>query len=157
SSAGSNFLTQFAADPGTSSADNTGYSPAPGVTVAVSNTLNVPIASGGSFFLAWNYSVASGSTTTNAQALAVDDISIQGITNASTDPTGVASASPSSVQAGTATLLLVTVTPGANPPSTGLAVSGDLSAIGGAASQPFYDDGTHGDVAVGDNIFTFQA
>src|SRR5262249_4731732 len=73
-SAGSEFLTSFAAN-----ADNNGFATAPGTTVNVSAPLNVAIPSGGQFYLAWNYSVASGSTTTNAQALAIDDISILGI------------------------------------------------------------------------------
>src|SRR5206468_2047457 len=70
------------------------------------------------------------------------------VTVASSSPTGTGAASPSALRAGHDTLLTVTVTPGANPASTGLAVVGDLSAIGGAAAQPFFDDGNplHGDV-----------
>jgi len=52
-------------------------------------------------------------------------------------------------------LLTVAVTPGANPTSTGLAVSADLTPIGGVANQQFYDDGSHGDVTSGDNTFSF--
>ena len=74
-----------------------------------------------------------------------------------TNPTGTGAANPSSVQAGNQTLLTVTVTPGANPTSTGLAVSGDLSSIGGSASQQFFDNGTNGDVTAGDNVFSFNA
>lgn len=71
-SAGSNFLTSFAAD-----ADNTGYTSAPGVTSPVTNkTLTISITSGSSLYLAWNYSVTSGTTTSNAQALGIDDVSI---------------------------------------------------------------------------------
>jgi hypothetical protein len=55
------------------------------------------------------------------------------------------------------TLLTVTVTPGTDPDSTGLAVTCDLSAIGGSATQAFYDDGTHGDVTPNDKIFSFMA
>ncbi len=68
-------------------------------------------------------------------------------------------ASPSALRAGHDTLLTVTVTPGTNPVSTGLAVVGDLSAIGGAAAQPFFDDGNalHGDLTAGDNVFSFRA
>jgi hypothetical protein len=74
-SAGSNFLTSFSAD-----ADNIGFSPAPGATVSVTNqTLSVSIPNGNNFYLAWNYSVTSGSTTSNAQALAIDNVSIQGV------------------------------------------------------------------------------
>ena len=44
---------------------------------------------------------------------------------------------PSSVPAGGAAQLTVTVTPGTNPASTGLSVTGDLSAIGGSNTQSF--------------------
>lgn len=74
-----------------------------------------------------------------------------------TNPTGVGAANPTSLLAGGTTLLTVAVTPGANPPSTGLAVTADLTPIGGAAFQPFYDDGTNGDATAGDNVFSFQA
>jgi endonuclease G len=67
------------------------------------------------------------------------------------------SANPSTVAPGDNTLLTVTVLPATTPPSTGIAVTGDLSDIGGPGSQPFFDDGTHGDVTAGDNIFSFTA
>jgi predicted extracellular nuclease len=54
-------------------------------------------------------------------------------------------------------LLTATVAPGANPASTSLAVRGDLTAIGGAATQPFFNDGTNGDVTSGDNIYSYAA
>ena len=53
-------------------------------------------------------------------------------------------------------LLTVNVTPGANPNSTGLTVTANLTTIGGAAAQMFFDDGTNGDDTAGDNIFSFQ-
>ena len=74
-----------------------------------------------------------------------------------TNPIGAGSASPASVAPGDPSLLTVTVTPGTNPASTGLAVSCDLSSIGGSATQAFLDDGLNGDVAAGDNIFSFSA
>jgi hypothetical protein len=71
-SAGSDFLTSFAAD-----ATNNGYATAPGSTVSVSSkTLSQSLAASSSLYLAWNYSVTSGSTTSNAQALSIDDVSI---------------------------------------------------------------------------------
>lgn len=73
-SAGSTFMTAFAAD-----ASNTGFATAPGATVNVSGTLPIAIPDGALLYLAWNYSVVSGTTVTNAQALAVDNVSIQGI------------------------------------------------------------------------------
>jgi endonuclease G len=81
-SGGAGFLTAFPADAG-----NTGFNPAPGATVAVNAPLNVSIPNGGTFYVAWNYSVATGSTTTNAQALAIDDINISGTTDTTSDDT----------------------------------------------------------------------
>jgi uncharacterized protein len=67
----------------------------------------------------------------------------------------VGMASPSAVTPGDPVLLTVAVTPGTNPTSTGLAVSCDLSSIGGSATQAFFDDGTSGDVTAGDDTFSF--
>src|SRR5579862_1086974 len=140
---GSSFLTSFPADP-----NNNGFATAPGATTAVGNSLNVAIPNGANFYLAWNYSVCSGTTVTNAQALAIDDISIKGIPTGPTSPTGTGTATPSSVQAGTSTLLTVNVTPGSNPDSGGIVVSADLTSIGGAAAQLFAGSG---------NSFTYSA
>jgi hypothetical protein len=74
----------------------------------------------------------------------------------STNPTGIGVALPSTVLAGQSALLKVTVAPGSNPTSTGLAVTGDLSSIGGSSTQPFFDDGTNGDATAGDNVFGFS-
>ena len=153
--AGPDFFTAFPAD-----ANNNGFATAPGATASVINkTVNVSVADGAEVFLAWNYSVASGTTTTNAQALAIDNISVLGLGNVvATDPSGVGAANPNSVLPGEASTLTVTVTPGANPTSTGLAVTADLSSIGGVANQQFFDDGVNGgDAAAGDNVFTFVA
>jgi trimeric autotransporter adhesin len=77
--------------------------------------------------------------------------------NTQTPPVGSGNANPSSVIPGGTTLLTVAVTPGQNPTSTGIAVTADLTSIGGAASQSFFDNGTNGDVTVGDNVFSFSA
>jgi uncharacterized protein len=74
-----------------------------------------------------------------------------------TNPSGTAIASPSTVAAGGTTLLTVQVTPGQNPPSSGIAVAADLSSIGGSANQPLFDDGSNGDITAGDRVFSFQA
>jgi hypothetical protein len=58
---------------------------------------------------------------------------------------------------GDTALLQAVATPGSNPTSTGLVVTVDLTQIGGAAPQQFYDDGTHGDLVAGDNVFSFEA
>lgn len=70
-SAGSSFLTSFPTD-----ATTGGYDSAPGATVPVSATLSYTLAAGSSVYLAWNYSVTNGSTTSNAQGLGIDDVSI---------------------------------------------------------------------------------
>ncbi len=79
------------------------------------------------------------------------------ITSVSSSPSGIGSAAPSTVPAGGATTLTVSVQPGTNPTSTGLSVVGNLSAIGGSASQSFFDDGSNGDATPGDNVFTYSA
>lgn len=74
-----------------------------------------------------------------------------------TNPSGTGNASPASVIVGSSSLLTVAVSPGTNPASTGLAVVADLAAIGGSATQAFFDDGSNGDVTGGDNVFSFNA
>jgi predicted extracellular nuclease len=71
------------------------------------------------------------------------------------DPAGTGVASPASVAAGDSTTISVTVIPGARPSSTGIAVTANLSAIGGSSAQVLYDDGSNGDTAASDNVFTF--
>jgi Big-like domain-containing protein/lamin tail-like protein/Calx-beta domain-containing protein len=66
-------------------------------------------------------------------------------------------ANPSSIDPGGSSLLAVSVTPATGPNSTGISVAGNLSSIGGSTTQQFYDDGTHGDVTIGDNVFSFFA
>ena len=68
---------------------------------------------------------------------------------------GFGNANPSSVAPGGTTLLTVTVSPAASPPSTGITVLVNLEGIGGQAGQQMYDDGTHGDATAGDNVFSF--
>jgi len=73
------------------------------------------------------------------------------------NPSGSGSANPSAVAQGDTTLLTVAVTPGSNPTSTGLQVTGDLTAIGGSATQQFFDDGTNGDATPNDLTFSYAA
>ncbi len=67
------------------------------------------------------------------------------------------SANPTSVSPPGTTLLTVTVIPATTPPSTNITVTANLINIGGPTSQPFFDDGTNGDVTAGDNIFSYLA
>jgi hypothetical protein len=95
----------------------------------------------------------------NDDGLAIDNFSI---TLASTDPTIAAvgaspAAVPVPVTGSNSTVLTVRVVPGANPPSTGVEVVGDLSTIGGLTAQPFHDDGLNGDAFAGDGVFSFRA
>lgn len=74
-SAGPNFKTSFAAD-----GDNNGYASVPASTMSVtSKTLTISVSSGVHLYLAWNYSVTSGTTTTNAQALGIDNVAITAV------------------------------------------------------------------------------
>ena len=153
--AGPDFLTSFLPD-----ADNNGFATAPGASVPVSNKmLNVAIPNGSELFLSWNYSVNTGIVTTNAPALAIDNVSILGVgAPVSTNPSGAGIANPNSVLPGAATVLTVTGKPGTSPASTGLTVTADLTAIGGSVNQQFFNDGINGgDVTAGDDIFTYTA
>ncbi len=73
-----------------------------------------------------------------------------------TNPSGVGTANPDTLFTGDFTLLTVAVTPGTNPPSSSLNVTCDLTAIGGSATQTFYDDGTNGDATANDKTFSFS-
>ncbi len=152
--AGPNFLTSFPPD-----ADNNGFATAPGLTSSVNNMLNVFIADKAKLYLAWNYSVSTGTTTTNAQALGIDNISILAQQMVEpTNPSGVGQANPNSVLQTETSVLTVTVAGGTNPSSTNLVVEADLSSIGNSASQQFFNDGVSGgDVVAGDNVFTYIA
>ncbi len=71
-------------------------------------------------------------------------------------PFGTGTATPALVRPGDSVLLTVAVTPATSPASTGLTVTGDLTGIGGSATQAFLDTGTNGDATAGDNIFSYQ-
>jgi endonuclease/exonuclease/phosphatase family metal-dependent hydrolase len=70
------------------------------------------------------------------------------------DPNISASVAPEIVEQGEPVTVFAAVTPGMAPPSSGLAVVGDLSAVGGSAATAFADDGVAPDVTASDNIFT---
>ncbi len=75
----------------------------------------------------------------------------------SANPVGTGAANPNPVLQASSTLLTVAVISGFNPPSTGIAVTGDLATIGGLSMQTFFDDGTNGDATAGDLLFSFRA
>jgi hypothetical protein len=87
----------------------------------------------------------------------IDDIAVTGSNSSEPTPPGATgSATPASIVSGGSALLTVAVTPGQNPASTGLAVTVDLTSIGGSASQPFFDDGTNGDATADDSIVSYR-
>jgi endonuclease G len=135
-SAGPTFLTAFPAD-----ASNAGFATAPGATVTVNATLPVAIPDGTLFYLAWNYSVSSGSTVSNAQALAIDNISIQGIAGSgptNDTPPFIQARSPVNQQSNVAVTSDVVVTysePVAITGSFGLQCGGQAVALTASASS----------------------
>jgi len=68
-------------------------------------------------------------------------------------PAGTGRAMPASIADGGATLLTVTVTAGAFPPSPITGVIADLSSVGGA-TRSLVDDGTNGDAIAGDLVYS---
>ncbi|MCD7972250.1 MAG: DUF4886 domain-containing protein [Candidatus Azobacteroides sp.] len=70
-SAGENFTTSFEADDATE-----GYAVVPGDVRSVSAYLPLSMAAGEELYLAWNTSVTSGTTSSGAQALALDNVVI---------------------------------------------------------------------------------
>ncbi|MCC5874964.1 MAG: hypothetical protein JJU11_01975, partial [Candidatus Sumerlaeia bacterium] len=85
------FTTNFS--PGV---DNSGFANAPGSVQNVAGDLPVSIPGNGTIFLKWRYSVTSGNTTTNAIALAVDNLELYGLTPPDTTPPLVAETVPPS-------------------------------------------------------------
>ncbi len=96
----------------------------------------------------WIYWESAG-TTGSRDRIAVDDINITGGSIGQTNPVAVATVSPSTASPGESVLLTVTVTPGTNPTSSGVSVTGNLTSIGGSASQIF--------TAGANNTFTYTA
>ncbi|MCA9675862.1 MAG: DUF4215 domain-containing protein, partial [Myxococcales bacterium] len=68
-------------------------------------------------------------------------------------PEATGTATPPDPSGGTFTQLVIAVAPGQNPPSTGLQVRCDLTALGEPYVRRFFDDGFHGDGSAGDAIF----
>lgn len=121
---------------------------------SISSTITgLGIPNGTTFWIRWNDFNAAGSD----DGLAVDDFSLLPDGVVPTSLTATPAVSPATASAGHTLLITVAVAPGSNPPSSGIVVTGDLSPIGGAASQTLFDDGTHGDVTAGDNVFSYSA
>ncbi|MBI1189958.1 MAG: hypothetical protein GC200_04660 [Tepidisphaera sp.] len=105
------------------------------------------------------YTGASGGVYNNASGnWRFDHVTFNGTPIRAIGPALTAAVNPPAVcgQGGPLTFT-VNATPGANPISTGLTVTADLSSLGLSSTQAFYDDGTNGDVTAGDGVFTYAA
>lgn len=115
-------------------------------------TLPITVGAGQEFWLRWRDANDSG----NDHGLAIDDLAVTANGPPVTNPSGVGTATPATLASGDATLLTVAVTPGTAPTSTGLAVTANLTALGGSATQTLYDDGSNGDSTAGDLLFPIK-
>ena len=118
------------------------------------------VLAGGVYWLsvsAFNTTFAPGwqVTSTGAGTGSVDLVIDAIRPGCSLPPHGTGAVTPTPMVTGNTANFTVTVTPGDNPVSTGLNARLDLSGVGGLASQLMYDDGTHGDVTAGDNVFGY--
>ncbi len=105
--------------------------------------------------LGMRFTHASGSVAVAASKSGPYEVAwIQFTVAGGNNPTGVGSVTPEVVAQGADMLLRVTVTPGSNPASTGLAVAVNASSIGLASNVSLVDNGTLGDVTAGDNVFS---
>ena len=125
-------------------------------TEVTGSITGLSIPQGGRIALRWKSFDAAGAD----DALGIDELRLtpRGETaGESTAPKGTGQADPASVLPGATTTLTVNTTPGTNPVSTGIAVTADLTAIGGAAATQLKDDGVAPDATAGDGIFTTSA
>jgi len=133
-----------------------------GATLTVTNIGATNLVAGDTFTLfstpiSGTFSTLNLPTLPNPSLIWTNKLAVNGtIAVVATNLVAVGAANPPVVATNQAVMLTVTVTPAANPTSTGIAVSANLTPVGGSASQIFYDDGTHGDVAAGDGVFSFN-
>lgn len=130
---------------GTAPTDLTDYPAGTSVTVLGAGSLSKT----GNTFVGWNTAADGSGTPYNAGGsftISANTTLFAQWTDQPTNPT--VAAAPLSANQGAAVTLTATVTPGVNPDSTGLAVTGDLTAIGGSATQAF--------TAGANNTFTYD-
>lgn len=131
-----------------------------GATLTVTNAGSTNLVVGDTFAL-FSTPISGAFTTLNLPSLPAlglawtNKLAVNGtIAVVATNLVAIAAANPPVVATNQAVLLTVSVTPAANPASTGIAVTANLATIGGSGAQVFYDDGTHGDAVAGDNVFS---
>ncbi|MFZ4106443.1 beta strand repeat-containing protein, partial [Flavobacterium sp.] len=125
----------------TANADNTGSTTNPLETKTASNiVLAQSLAASGTIYFAWSYSVTSGTTTSNAQALGIDDITIAAVSSSPTI-TGAATAAAFTTTYGTASIAQTFLVSGTNLSTalvatapTGYEVSADGTTYGATAT-----------------------
>lgn len=134
----------------------------PGATLTVTNVGSTNLIAGDTFAL-FSTPISGSFSPLNLPALPspgmvwTNKLAVNGtIAVVATNLVVVGAASPPVVATNQSALLTVTVTPAGNPASTGIAVTANLTPVGGSATQSFYDDGTHGDAAAGDSVFSFS-
>lgn len=156
-SAGADFLTSFAGG----DASNSGYADAPGATVSVTDkvlTPAAPIPDDSVIYLAWNYSVTTGTTTSNAQALGIDDVSVTGTgSGGGTPELNVSDASTTEGDSGTK-ILAFTVSLTSPAPAGGVTFDVETSDNGSAVAGEDYvaNSVTGASIAEGNSTYTFN-
>ncbi|MFM9905910.1 MAG: DNA/RNA non-specific endonuclease [Pyrinomonadaceae bacterium] len=101
--------------------------------------------------------IITANASGNDEAIGIDDINITGGGSGGASLNASIAANPTTVAPLGTTLFTVAVAPATNPPSTLIQVVGNLTQIGGASIQTFFDNGTNGDVTAGDNIYSYRA
>lgn len=130
---------------GTAPTDSTAYPAGASVTVLGAGTLTKT----GNAFVGWNTAADGSGVARGASSTFAINANTTLFAQWSDQPTNpTVAAAPLSANQGAAVTLTATVIPGVNPASTGLAVTGDLTAIGGSASQAF--------TAGANNTFTYD-
>ncbi|HEU5069558.1 MAG TPA: glycosyl hydrolase 115 family protein [Verrucomicrobiae bacterium] len=134
----------------------------PGATLTVTNVGPTNLFAGDTFAL-FSAPITGAFSTLNLPTLPspamiwTNKLALNGtIAIVATNLVAVGAARPPVVAASQPALLTVAMTPAANPPSTGITVTANLTPVGGSAVQTFYDDGTHGDITAGDSVFSFN-
>lgn len=133
-----------------------------GATLTVTNVGSTNLVAGDTFALfstpiSGAFSTLNLPTLPNPAMVWTNKLAVNGtIAVVATNLVAVGSANPPVITTNQAVLLTVAVTPAGNPANTGIAVTANLTPIGGSAAQIFYDDGTHGDATAGDRVFSFN-
>lgn len=125
---GNDFLTSFSAD-----GNNDGFANAPGVISSVTSKNYTPalsVANNAIVYFGWRYSVTTGTTTSNAQAIGVDDISIQANASSACSGTPTGGTAAASVTSGACTVASSTLSLSGNSTGTGITYQWQSSAAG---------------------------